>query len=572
MKLPDKLKEVVVHFWASRWVLPLALFFGAALFVLLHGNPFELQEMRWLDQVLRWRTKLGLAPNTDPHIVHLDLDSDDLDKSTDLVTEYQNIADLITEVSDLGASVIVFDVVFGRGSRESAQPILEAIEHARSNNCSVVLAEFLDGSLQVKRSFPFTERVRPSGLANVKSDADGVLRHYDFVHKAPDGLEPSLALAGYLAWRRLDWDRVNRSPETGIVSWPELSADYSVPKQRQASAASVVLNFRTQWDDSGAKSFRHYMRAELRSLQSTRQGSQDPSVSPLVNRIVIVSWVAPGIGDMGTTPMGSNQPKALLHSTALSDLIQEDSLARVPPLTEAAAFGLLLPLALAMRPCGRTASLFLWWVFGMAAVLVLGCALLLTTGYIIGSVATGSLWTAMVIGELATRALARPSQPQARPQEIEEKPEPEAQKLSETIYDVFLAHNTQDKRAVLAVATALKQRGLSPWIDVEQVPPGQWFQDVIGLAILRVKSTAIFLGPGGLGRWQTLELRAFVSQCVERQIPIIPVLLPGVDEIPQTLVFLRELNWVSFHGSTDEPEALDRLVWGITGQKRAKVP
>lgn len=65
-------------------------------------------------------------------------------------------------------------------------------------------------------------------------------------------------------------------------------------------------------------------------------------------------------------------------------------------------------------------------------------------------------------------------------------------------------------------------------------------------------------------------LRAFVSQCVERQIPVIPVLLPGADEIPQSFVFLRELNWVSFHRSPDEEEAVDRLVWGITGNKPAK--
>jgi TIR domain-containing protein len=102
---------------------------------------------------------------------------------------------------------------------------------------------------------------------------------------------------------------------------------------------------------------------------------------------------------------------------------------------------------------------------------------------------------------------------------------------------------------------------------VEQIPPGRWFQDVIQAAILEVRSTAIFLGPGSLGRWQALELRAFVSQSVERQIPVIPVLLPGVKEIPPALAFLRELNWVSFHRSPDEEEPLDRLVWGITGRK-----
>jgi CHASE2 domain-containing sensor protein len=146
--------------------LPLALCLGGALLVLLHGNPLEAQEMRWLDQVLRWRAKLGLAPAADPHIVHLDLDTDELNKLPDLAAEYRNAADVITEASDLGASVIVFDIVFGRGSRETAQPILEAIERAKSNNCSVVLAEFPDGPLEVKRS-PETCMNRGGGFCNI---------------------------------------------------------------------------------------------------------------------------------------------------------------------------------------------------------------------------------------------------------------------------------------------------------------------------------------------------------------------------------------------------------------------
>src|SRR4029077_4785349 len=101
--------------------------------------------------------------------------------------------------SDLGASVVVLDIVFGRGSRESAQPILDAIERAKSKNCSVVLAEFVHGGPpEIARSFPFGERLRPSGLANVQPDADGVLRRYAFIQRGPDGLEPSLALAAYL--------------------------------------------------------------------------------------------------------------------------------------------------------------------------------------------------------------------------------------------------------------------------------------------------------------------------------------------------------------------------------------
>ena len=118
----------------------------------------------------------------------------------------------------------------------------------------------------------------------------------------------------------------------------------------------------------------------------------------------------------------------------------------------------------------------------------------------------------------------------------------------------------------------LKRRGLNPWLDTEQVPPGRWFQDFIQEAIPKAKSAAIFIGPKGLGKWQTLELRAFISECVEDDIPVIPVLLPGVQSVPRKLGFLRELNWVRFEKTIDDDEALDRLEWGITEERPHRRP
>ena len=133
---------------------------------------------------------------------------------------------------------------------------------------------------------------------------------------------------------------------------------------------------------------------------------------------------------------------------------------RVSPLVEAAAFVLMLPFVWATRLCRGSASLFLVWIFGVTAALALGCALMATTGYIIGSVAMGSLWTVMVVCELARRYRTKPT------------PQPDAREPQQGVYDVFLADNNQDKPAVLAVAAALKRRGLLPWIDVEQNAAG----------------------------------------------------------------------------------------------------
>ena len=94
---------------------------------------------------------------------------------------------------------------------------------------------------------------------------------------------------------------------------------------------------------------------------------------------------------------------------------------------------------------------------------------------------------------------------------------------------------------------------------------------MIQKAIPKVKSAAIIVGLDGLGKWEALELRAFVSRCVKKDIPVIPILLPDVTELPSELPFLQELNWVDFKETIDESEALDNLVWGITGEHPERI-
>jgi hypothetical protein len=134
-------------------------------------------------------------------------------------------------------------------------------------------------------------------------------------------------------------------------------------------------------------------------------------------------------------------------------------------------------------------------------------------------------------------------------------------------FDVFLSYNSHDRAAVMNLAHRLRAIGIIPWIDVEQLRPSEWYQDVIQAIIPRVKVAAIIFGRHGLGRWQELELRAFISQCVERGLSLIPVLLPGVADVPAELAFTREAHFVRFVERLDESEAFNALSWGITGTR-----
>ncbi|HEX5270756.1 MAG TPA: TIR domain-containing protein, partial [Gemmataceae bacterium] len=134
-------------------------------------------------------------------------------------------------------------------------------------------------------------------------------------------------------------------------------------------------------------------------------------------------------------------------------------------------------------------------------------------------------------------------------------------------FDVFLAHNNKDKPEVKATCQALKDCGLKPWLDVEQIPPGTFFQDVIQQGIARSMSAVVFLGLEGTGTFQAMELRAIIGKFVNTGRRVIPVLLPGVKEIPEELLFLQELHYVRFAKRMDEPEAIEQLLWGITGRR-----
>lgn len=137
-------------------------------------------------------------------------------------------------------------------------------------------------------------------------------------------------------------------------------------------------------------------------------------------------------------------------------------------------------------------------------------------------------------------------------------------KIATGDFDVFIAHSSADKPEIRDIAASLKSRGLYPWLDEEQIPPGRSFQSYIQEALARVKAAAVFFGPRGVGKWQGAELEALMSLCREKGLPVLPVLLPKVDDVPSEFLFLRSLNWVRFTRVDDEV-ALDSLEWGITG-------
>jgi len=144
-------------------------------------------------------------------------------------------------------------------------------------------------------------------------------------------------------------------------------------------------------------------------------------------------------------------------------------------------------------------------------------------------------------------------------------PEALRSKRESGCFDVFLCHNSADKPAVKRLGEGLKARALLPWLDEWELPPGQAWQELLERQILRIGSAAVCIGPAGISPWHQQEMRGFISEFVDRRLPVIPVLLPGAPAQPELPLFLRQFTWVDFRRA--EPDPFEQLVWGITGRR-----
>jgi hypothetical protein len=77
-----------------------------------------------------------------------------------------------------------------------------------------------------------------------------------------------------------------------------------------------------------------------------------------------------------------------------------------------------------------------------------------------------------------------------------------------------------------------------------------------------VRAACVFVGPNGRGPWQDMEIRAFLSEFVNRGCPVVPVLLKNAGAAPDLPLFLRQMMWVDLRA---DPELhLKRLVTALT--------
>ncbi|MEH2452019.1 toll/interleukin-1 receptor domain-containing protein [Nostoc sp.] len=137
---------------------------------------------------------------------------------------------------------------------------------------------------------------------------------------------------------------------------------------------------------------------------------------------------------------------------------------------------------------------------------------------------------------------------------------------NQQVYDVFLAHNSNDKPQIQKNQAKLEDDyKLKTWIDIKGIRGGELITEKIESAIKRSKTIAIFFGQHGEGNWQSGEIAVAIARCFEKEVIVIPVLLPGFQEENLPL-FVRIFRWVKFK-NIEDTEAIEQLYEGITGKQ-----
>ena len=133
----------------------------------------------------------------------------------------------------------------------------------------------------------------------------------------------------------------------------------------------------------------------------------------------------------------------------------------------------------------------------------------------------------------------------------------------DNVFDVLIAYKSSDEEAVEKIVNLLKREGIKPWFAKELFPGDDWSSHFTEAA-KKVACAAIFIGPGGIGRWEENEIKYLVSYSKETKIlPIIPIQLPNVSnsDIPEIIKFHFPMKTrLKFSDSIENQASLDILL------------
>ena len=132
-------------------------------------------------------------------------------------------------------------------------------------------------------------------------------------------------------------------------------------------------------------------------------------------------------------------------------------------------------------------------------------------------------------------------------------------------YNVFISYSSRDRAMAEELAVRLREAGLSLFFDRWCLPGGKPWGPLLEQSIQESGSCAVLIGKEGFGPWQAREMWAALDrQGRDPAFPVIPITLPGAEEVPS--LFLGLNTWVDMRRGVDDEAAFQMLLQAIRGE------
>ncbi|MEM9036917.1 MAG: TIR domain-containing protein [Actinomycetota bacterium] len=127
---------------------------------------------------------------------------------------------------------------------------------------------------------------------------------------------------------------------------------------------------------------------------------------------------------------------------------------------------------------------------------------------------------------------------------------------------VFISYTSGDRATVKSFVDKLEGLGVSTWMDVKDILPGEEWLLKLQRAIVHARAILIFVGPGETGPWARQEVQLAIRRRAQAGTPVIPVVLEtGAAEakLDGELAFLGSFHWVRASDSS-APNAIAKAL------------
>lgn len=402
----------MLNYWRRhQWIVIFSLIFsGVLVLAQLTAVYSEQSVLKRLDGLLydsRLKLTLPYRSATDLPVVIVDIDEKSLQQVGRWPWSRQVVAQMLEQLTDAGASVVAFDVIFSEPERNPVQQVLQQSKQQLSaqmttelkqlapsldadqqfadslKNKDVVLGFLFQQELLVVGQLPDTyvvmdteakqssvsnfagyvantsvlqQKSAGTGFINSSPDPDGFIRQAALMIRYQDKVYPSLALEAARLYALAN----------------ELTVETAPLEQINTIVGVTVGNTRINTDLYGrvlipyrgpARSFPYISAADV------LQGVVDKDV--LKDAVVFVGTSAVGHADLRSTPVGVQYPGVEVHANVFEGLIYPELIHAHPDWAEAVVFLFLVVLGVLMS--------LLFPVLGPVSLALTGSSILLWT-------------------------------------------------------------------------------------------------------------------------------------------------------------------------------------------------